>query len=727
MRRTSEGLLLLLLATGFLMLAITGRLGWLVVMIGAAAYLIRGFTFLLRRPLLWSSRTWSLALLAYLPIFAWDGLVLSHSFLEASLHLVVLAGAARLFAPHSGRDDLLLGLLAFLEVLTAALLTVSGAFFILFLIFIVLLVATLVAFEMERAHAAAGCAPETVARIPRAGMLRFSLALSVMVAVCGALVFFLLPRTSLGGWSARPLGGGLTGFNDEVHLGAIANLQRSNRPIMHIRLIDSKPPLSPAAFEQIPWRGRGLTTFDGTRWFDPDTPAVFGSESGRIEVGVRAADGTAQLVRYQVSLEPIQSPVLFFPPRLLRAATHFPVLSWDRYTATLAGLGANGTGASYSGVSDLAVPSPQDLRLHGGWDRGHFPLRRYLQLPHDLDPRIPELARRVVAGVPDNNWERMQALTNYLKTHYAYSLQNLPQGAHPLSAFLFDPATGDCEYFASALAVMARTLDIPTRLVNGFLLGPYNPLTGEYLVRGRDAHTWVEAYFPTSYQGLRDGFGRAVWITFDATPDSAAATSLLPGSGMFLDAFSSAWQQWIVNYDWFRQARMAAFVQHDVDAAAGRAFTRTASAAEQAWSQLHTPSRSGAVWEFWASALLVVTICILGGLVLCRSGWALDGSRRRGRVGGDQAAVRRQAQAAYRRLLRHLQHCGLQHPPGQTPEELLAVVDGKHVPAELTVALAAFVRDYQALRFGSAPAGAARQLRPQLQHLRRLCRRSELT
>lgn len=724
MRRTCEGLLLLLLATGFVTLAITGRLGWVVVVVSAVLYLLRGYVFLWQRPLRWSSRAWSYALLAYLPVFVWDGLWLSHSFLDASLHLVVLAGAARLFAPHSGRDDLLLGLLAFLEVLTASLLTVSGVFFLLFLVFLVLLVATLVAFEMERAHVSAPS--QTVARIPRMGLLRFSLVLSALIAVFGTLVFFLLPRTTLGGWAARPLDRGLTGFSDEVHLGAIADLQRSNRPVMHIRVLDANPPLSPAAFQRIPWRGRGLTTFDGTRWYDPDTPSVFGSDSGRVEVGIRTADGTAQLVRYEVSLEPLRSPVLFFPPRLLRAATHFPVLAWDRYTDTLAGMGINGTGTSYSGVSDLAVPDTQDLRLNGVWPRGDFPLRRYLQLPRDLDPRIPGLAHRIVAGVPDNNWARMHALTNYLKTHYSYTLRNLPQGPHPLASFLFDPSSGDCEYFASALAVLGRTLGIPTRVVNGFLPGQYNPLTGEYLVTGSDAHTWVEAYFPTSYQGRLAGFGRAVWVTFDATPSSPAlSSSLLPGSGMFLDAFSTAWQQWIVNYDWFRQARLAAFLQQDVGAEAGAAWDNTSAAAEQAWQQVRAGRQgAGAVSEFWASAGLVVVICILGGIILWRSGGALR--RRERRDARDQEAARRQAQAAYRRLLRYLRRCGVDHPPGQTSEELLAAVNGKDAPEALSRALHGFLRDYQAVRFGPEPAARAPQLRPQLQQLRRLCRRGSL-
>ncbi|MGH9475654.1 MAG: transglutaminaseTgpA domain-containing protein [Terriglobales bacterium] len=713
MRRTCEGLLLLLLATGFATLASTRRLAWPVVALAALAYLVRGAAFLGGREWRWSSRAWSYALLAYMPLYVLDGQFWSQNFLQASLNLVVLAGAARIFAPHSGRDDLLLGLLAFLEMLTAALLTISGVFFLLLLLFLVLLVATLVAFEMVRAQAAAPRGESGSLGTPRRRMLQFSLVLSLMVAVCGTVVFFLLPRTTLGGWAARPLGRGLTGFSDDVQLGAIANLQRSNRTVMHIKVVDANPPLSTAQFRQIPWRGRGLTTFDGTRWFDPDSTALYGTASGRIEVGLSSVEGTARLVRYQVTLEPVRTPVLFFPPRLLRAATHFPVLAWDRNTDTLAGLGASFTGASYAGVSDLAVPGPNDVRLSGGWREGGFRLRRYLQQPDDLDARIPALARRIVALVPANNWDRMQALTVYLQTHYRYSLRDLPQGAHPLAGFLFASGKGDCEYFASALAVMARSLGIPTRLVNGFLLGPYNPISGEYVVRGSDAHTWVEAYFATSRQGWNDGFGHSVWVRYDATPPATAVSAALPDSGLVLDALSSAWQHWIVNYDWFRQARLAAVLQQKMGEQAAATWKKASTEGAQAWLHLQHPRDLGNREE-WAGGLALLGLLVWGGL------WA-----RRRELSGDNTtgtAAKQRARRLYRRLRHELARRGIATAPAQTAEELLTAVAAHRPAAAVSAAVARFVYTYQAVRFGPAPAGTDGELQGQLRQLRRLLR-----
>ena len=92
---------------------------------------------------------------------------------------------------------------------------------------------------------------------------------------------------------------------------------------------------------------------------------------------------------------------------------------------------------------------------------------------------------------------------------YTLNLTGKP-GDDPLAHFLFETRAGHCEYFASAMTIMLRTLGIPTREVNGFLPGEYNDLGGDYIVRASDAHSWVEVYFP--------GNG---WMTFDPTPPAA--------------------------------------------------------------------------------------------------------------------------------------------------------------------------------------------------------------
>ena len=109
----------------------------------------------------------------------------------------------------------------------------------------------------------------------------------------------------------------------------------------------------------------------------------------------------------------------------------------------------------------------------------------------------------------------------------------------PIANFLFERKQGHCEYFASSMAVMLRTLGIPSRVVNGFRSDEFNDLTGNYVVRAKNAHSWVEAYFP--------GYG---WQTFDPTPAGDSGTPQgWSRLALYIDAMSSFWRDWIVSYD----------------------------------------------------------------------------------------------------------------------------------------------------------------------------------
>ena len=133
--------------------------------------------------------------------------------------------------------------------------------------------------------------------------------------------------------------------------------------------------------------------------------------------------------------------------------------------------------------------------------------QRYLQLPADATERVRELARDIVRDASDP-LEAALLLEKHLRTNYEYSYETiLKQGYTPIDTFLFETKRGHCEFFASALAVMLRAVEIPARVATGFSLGEPNPLTGYYEVRGLDGHAWVEAYLP--------GTG---WLMLEPTP-----------------------------------------------------------------------------------------------------------------------------------------------------------------------------------------------------------------
>jgi transglutaminase-like putative cysteine protease len=134
----------------------------------------------------------------------------------------------------------------------------------------------------------------------------------------------------------------------------------------------------------------------------------------------------------------------------------------------------------------------------------------------DVMSYIHDLALKIVTDARATNpYDEATAIQNYLRDpqNFTYKLSGFPQapvGTDRLYYFLHTSHEGYCEYFATAMGDMLRSLGIPTRLVNGSGPGAFNSSTNSFVVRGEDAHTWVESYFP--------GYG---WIPFEPTPDIA--------------------------------------------------------------------------------------------------------------------------------------------------------------------------------------------------------------
>jgi transglutaminase-like putative cysteine protease len=157
--------------------------------------------------------------------------------------------------------------------------------------------------------------------------------------------------------------------------------------------------------------------------------------------------------------------------------------------------------------------------------------------PSSTDLRMAEVVRRRLAPIADG-WTRgsateretVEAIIHEL-SRFAYSLDDRREGSlDPVVEFLTKTQAGHCELFASALALLARTRGIPTRLVVGYRVDELNPFTGRSVVRDRNAHTWVEAWID----------GR--WQSFDPTPLAEMHASTRPsGWENLTEAISYGW------------------------------------------------------------------------------------------------------------------------------------------------------------------------------------------
>ena len=142
----------------------------------------------------------------------------------------------------------------------------------------------------------------------------------------------------------------------------------------------------------------------------------------------------------------------------------------------------------------------------------------YLQLNDDMPLRVKELAQSITDSYI-NDYDRVKAIEQYLSQNYKYTLspKATPKDRDFVDYFLFDLKQGYCTYYASAMTVLVRSLGIPARYVEGYVL-PSRPKLGSiYEVTNENAHAWVEVYF--------EGFG---WVPFE--PTSSFSSVLYSGS-----------------------------------------------------------------------------------------------------------------------------------------------------------------------------------------------------
>ena len=306
-----------------------------------------------------------------------------------------------------------------------------------------------------------------------------------------------------------------------------------------------------------------------------------------------------------------------------------------------------------------------------------------------LDPRIADLARQITAGASTDE-TRAFALEQYLRANFGYTLELPPkETADPLADFLFERRKGHCEYFASALAVMLRTLGIPSRLATGFDGGALNPISGWYVIRASDAHSWVEAWLPN--RG---------WTTFDPTPPARTPPrqAWLARFMFYMDAAEMFWQDWVVSYDLERQVTLAARMQTSSRVLGSRwldrfrlAWLRGRSATMDARSQ-YGSSAVGVV-------LTALALWFAAPIVLRRLR-----TRTRLKMVQRGEAVASDATLLYGQMLHLLRRRGYRKPPWLTPGEF-----SRTLPSSPTAELvASLTTAYHALRYGGDREAAPR-------------------
>src|ERR1041384_7994657 len=673
--------LYLLLVVGFTALMGTNKLDLPSLALVLPALLARGWLLLMRKSFTISERWTSTLTIAYFAFYAADYFYFSESFLNATVHLVLFSMVIKIFSVRRDRDLLYLSVLSFLMVLAAAVLTVDTLFLLTFSLFILVAIATFISMEMrrsERETLAAGVSPHQDIKF-HSSLAGISAILGLLTLTGAALIFFILPRINSSGFlrNLGVQGAMMSGFSQEVNLGGIGQIQQSNNVVMHVQVLDGKSP------ENIKWRGIALANFDGRRWYNTtEVPTFHGLYNSPLDLThisnfsfYSDAESVPHLpnLSYRVVMEPLGLNLFFLAPVPLKINGNYSVLEIKSDGSIFNTRPADGSGSSgdsdstqtvgaYTAEADTRDPEPY-VRDSNSRDYPPHVAILYLQKPARLDLRIAQLARQVTTSA-GSNYARARALERYLQTNFGYTLE-LP-GMHepdPLAHFLFERKKGHCEYFASSMTMMLRTLGIPARVVNGFRGGEYNDLTGSYIVREKDAHSWVEAYFPE--------YG---WVTFDPTP---AGPGIAPATGwsriaLYMDAARQLWRGGIINYDFSHQLRLRSEISTK---------TGHVQSSLRLWfvRKYRAIVRLTGKWQRRLEALSpaqMALCCVLVGLLLALPFMprAWRSYQRRRMLRSPERAPRTAASFWYMRMLKMLAKRGAHKEPSQTPEEFAASI-----------------------------------------------------
>jgi protein-glutamine gamma-glutamyltransferase len=347
----------------------------------------------------------------------------------------------------------------------------------------------------------------------------------VLAIPLSVVMFVILPRSQypLLDFLNRP-DKAKSGFTDNVRLGEVSDIQEDTSVIFRATMekIDET---------DLYWRGITLDYFDGISWKGTEKKPYIESTSYKTLINGKNVKQTIYLEPYRNSYYFGLDKPLFVAQRRAKKLTDFTFTApvdierRIRYEVT-------------STISDTIYEKQIDEN-------------KYLQIPDRISQDIVALTKSL--AILRDKEKTAKNLFRYLNSgSYQYSLRDLPVTKTPLDNFLFTSKYGNCEYFASALTVMLRVAEIPSRMVGGYRGGYYNEVGKYYIVPQKNAHVWVEAFIP-----------QRGWVRLDPTPASAD-TFALPKEGnlflrmsIFFDTINYYWNTIVINYNLERQLSIA--------------------------------------------------------------------------------------------------------------------------------------------------------------------------
>ena len=618
-----------------------------------------------------SPTLWNVLLIGAFVILLIDLTVVSRDLLPAGIHFLVVLLGIKLLTLQQRRDYRHLYAISLMAILASAALTTDAWYVPIFLLYLLAAVWTLLLYHLTQetgettavvpSSNTAACHTAFPSRITRR-LFWLTNGTAVLAVALTLAIFFLIPRVGAGvlqktrGEALRT-----TGFSDRVDLGTIGSVKQDPQIVMRVELPD-QPAVEK---DRLYLRGLAYDQYDGRSWshsgiqLRPLSLVADGTFLAR-PAGSPLPDIPSITVRQDILLETLDTAVLFAAPFAELVRGEFLTLQADamgglhlsflpssriRYSVT-----SQGPRLVADERTALILTYPDSIRSH------------YLQVPVGLQ-QVADLAHRV-SQQATTPFGQTLAIQQHLLENYRYSLEaDTATLSHPLEEFLFTRKTGYCEHYATAMVVMLRTVGIPARLVTGFLATEWNEYGGYFTVRQRDAHAWVEVYFP-----------RSGWITMDPTPtvDAAIATSRWEPLSRFGESIQLQWDRLFVRYSAKDQLAVAHGVREGSDALRERVNgwgSLLSAPISQAFSRLAHMART-----FHPGMLGLVTGVIVVGvallLLMLRDRIALWATTHLSTSHPQLAIVQ-----LYTRMLRTVERHGVSKPPAATASEFARLVE----------------------------------------------------
>jgi len=718
----------LTVATGFLTLSLLPDFSSIAIGLFLLVLIPSWFMVRQKEPFAGYTRSWRLASVLFV-LFTLILLFLrikpAHTIFAYQLGFLQVSKA---FNPKTHRDILWMWFLAFLMIVITAILTMNSLFPFFLLVFLFLSIYTFlrlnVLYEIEKLPVYRNHSPqkasESYKRIifvsdtsftslfekkdGKHSWRRITLYSFVSSLIVSIIIFLFIPRISPSSYGIDATSYKhfedemvFTGFSTEINLGSLRHLQTNEQPVMKVKLDDKK--ITEASLYL---RGGTFDIFTGTTWIKSDYSRkyrLYSINPRTRHIGLDSYLNKA--VKFEED-KPVQN---VFSSSLIKQEIEYTdfssrhIFALPRLAFFTSNSGAVDTIYKDQGETCFIVPpkmvknyevfsAPEQYREKTDTDIRDASNESFTQIPSSLNKkRLEELCSRIV-GNASTTFEKARRIESFLLNEYQYTNRlGALRGKNPVEEFLFSVKAGHCELFATSMIMLLRTQNIPCRLSFGFHGGIYDDKERCFIVRQKDAHTWVEVL--DSRQG---------WTRFD--PTAPLPLTIYGGRIYFKKLFdtfrrlSQRWEDITVGYDHHFQARVVRnfmnFMKKKTEAVFSPVYweIKKSRALHRLVKNLDHP------FIIFLSIVLFVINVIAIRLYI--------GLKRKGNTRSPKYKALKNGHLSYRwyrRLIKTIAGAYIERPSFQTPREfILCLGDNNNIPAPI---LEEGCKAYYALRYDS--------------------------